>query len=159
MPTVEMNPKGFADWGDLFALLRTGFAYMDPLISPPSSLTRMTEADFIQKAKAEDFFVIQAKGDILACLFGQKKSQVYYLGKLAVAPSAQRTGMARQLIEAAVGRGRALGCDRLQLQTRVELTANHAVFQRLGFCQVGATCHPGFDRPTSLTFERRLNAG
>ena len=48
-------------------------------------------------------------------------------------------------------RARALGLPVLELQTRVELTENHAAFRALGFAQTGATAHPGFDRPTSLT--------
>ena len=44
----------------------------------------------------------------------------------------------------------------LELQTRVELGANHAAFQRLGFVEVGRTAHDGYDRPTSITFRKSL---
>jgi hypothetical protein len=49
---------------------------------------------------------------------------------------------------------RALGRPLLELQTRVELTENHAIFAALGFREVGRTAHPGYDRPTSVTMER-----
>ena len=42
----------------------------------------------------------------------------------------------------------------LELQTRVELTENHATFRALGFVEVARTAHPGYDRPTSITFRR-----
>lgn len=66
----------------------------------------------------------------------------------------RRQGLATQLVALAVDRARALGLPALELQTRVELVENHATFARLGFTRVGATAHPGFDRPTSLTLRR-----
>jgi hypothetical protein len=51
--------------------------------------------------------------------------------------------------------GPALGLDHLELQTRVELTENHATFRAMGFVETGRTAHPGYDR-TSITFRRAL---
>jgi hypothetical protein len=42
------------------------------------------------------------------------------------------------------------------LETRVELTQNHAIFRRLGFVETTRKAHPGFDRPTSVTFQKRV---
>jgi hypothetical protein len=49
---------------------------------------------------------------------------------------------------------RQLGRVGLELQARVELTENHAAFERLGFVRTGTWSHPGYDRPTSITFRR-----
>ena len=48
------------------------------------------------------------------------------------------------------------GKPALELQTRIELTGNHAAFRRMGFVETARTAHPGFDRPTSITFRKRL---
>jgi hypothetical protein len=50
-----------------------------------------------------------------------------------------------------------MGLPALELQTRIELTENHALFRHLGFVQTAATAHPGYTRPTTLTFRHPLH--
>jgi predicted GNAT superfamily acetyltransferase len=92
----------------------------------------------------------------VACLFLTPRPGVLYLGKLAVASGHRGRGFARALVDVAGMRARARGLPMLELQTRVELVENHAAFHALGFVEVGRTAHPGFDRPTSVTFRRRV---
>ena len=91
-----------------------------------------------------------------ACVFLTPKKGRLYLGKLAVDPAFQGQGLGRRLVKLAEERARALGFAVLELETRVELVENHAVFRRLGFIETGRKAHPGFDRPTSITFARRI---
>lgn len=49
------------------------------------------------------------------------------------------------------------GNSKLRLETRVELTENHAAFGRMGFVKVSETAHAGFDRPTSITMEKIIH--
>ena len=42
----------------------------------------------------------------------------------------------------------------LELQTRIELTENHATFGALGFKKIAETAHPGYSRPTSITMRK-----
>ena len=65
-------------------------------------------------------------------------------------------GLARRLIEHAALRARSLGLPALELQSRVELTENHAAFQAMGFHEVGRTAHDGYAAPTSITFRRSV---
>ncbi|TIV92899.1 MAG: GNAT family N-acetyltransferase, partial [Mesorhizobium sp.] len=51
---------------------------------------------------------------------------------------------------------RARGKDAIELQSRIELTANHAAFARLGFRETGRTAHAGYDRSTSITMRKVL---
>lgn len=153
--TVETNPADFDDWPDLFTLLAACFGPMEGRITPPSSFTRMTPESLRMMASHNDVFLIRAPGPI-ACLFGQAQGNAYYLSKLATSPEHRGQGLARALIETALSRAKFLGCTALTLQTRVELIENHTTFRALGFTQTGETCHPGFDRPTSLTFRRAL---
>ncbi|MGO4854670.1 GNAT family N-acetyltransferase [Phaeovulum sp. W22_SRMD_FR3] len=146
-----------ADLPEILALIRESFAYMDARIDPPSSMHRLTLDDVAQHCRAGEVWAIGAP--VQACLFLTPKGDALYLGKLAVAAAARKLGLARILVAQAETRARALGLPQLELQVRVELTENLAAFQRMGFVQVAATAHPGFDRPTSLTLRRAVPRG
>jgi len=49
-----------------------------------------------------------------------------------------------------------VGAQWLEVSSRVELTANHAAFIKMGFDPSGSACHPGYDRPTSITMRKAL---
>jgi predicted N-acetyltransferase YhbS len=140
------------DWPALLALIRAEFAFMDGRIDPPSSIHALTPDAIARQARTGEVWVIGKPP--VACVFLTRKPQVLYVGKLAVAASQRRRGLARSLIDLAETRARALGLPALELQTRIELTENHATFRALGFAEIARTTHPGHDRPTSLTFRR-----
>jgi ribosomal protein S18 acetylase RimI-like enzyme len=138
------------DWAALLTLIRAAFSGMEGRIDPPSSMHGLTERSIAEQARSGEIWVIGTPP--VACVFLTPKPGALYIGKLAVAEAARGRGHARQLIRTAALRAEVLGLPALELQTRIELTENHATFRALGFRQVGATAHPGFDRPTSLTF-------
>ena len=142
------------DWPALLALLHRAFASMEGIIDPPSSLYSLTAQGIALQARKGEVWVIGQPA--LACVFLTPRPDALYLGKLAVDPAHQGRGHARVLIEHAAQRARALGLPALELQTRVELTANHAAFRRMGFIKTAATAHPGYTRPTTLTFRRAV---
>jgi len=92
----------------------------------------------------------------VAVVFLTVKPGRLYLGKLAVDASMRGQGLARRLVAQAETRARILGLPVVELETRVELVENHATFARLGFAKTGETAHPGYDRPTSITMQKRL---
>jgi GNAT superfamily N-acetyltransferase len=142
------------DWPALLGLIRDAFAPLEGRIDPPSSVHALTAATLIEQARTGEAWVI---GDPpVACVILTPRPASLYIGKLAVAGTERRQGHARRLIEIAGIRARALGLPMLELQSRVELTENHATFRALGFVQSGATAHPGYDRPTSLTFTKTV---
>lgn len=153
---VETNPADFTDIAALHALLSTEFAYMADRIDPPSSMTRLTPGDLLGKIAQEDLFLIRDDATPIACLFGMAHPDHYYIGKLAVAAAQRRRGHATALVEAAARHARTLALPALVLQSRVELVENHAAFTAMGFAVIARTAHPGYDRPTSLTFRRAL---
>lgn len=139
-----------APW--VLALIQRAFAAHDGRIDPPSSMHRMSVADVeTQIAKHEVWGIGQA-----ACLFLTPQDDALYLGKLAVLPEKRGRGYARILVDHAAQRARAQGKSRLRLQTRIELVENHAAFCAMGFAKVGETRHPGYDRTTSVIFEKKL---
>jgi ribosomal protein S18 acetylase RimI-like enzyme len=114
----------------------------------------LTPADIARQAIEGEVWAIGQPP--VACVFLTVKPQALYLGKLAVAATHRRQGLARALLALAETRARALRLPALELQTRVELTENHATFRALGFEEVTRTAHPGYPRPTSITFRRIL---
>lgn len=140
------------DWSAVLALIQSEFAYMDGVIDPPSSMYRLTAADIAAQSEAGEVWVVG--NPPLACMFLTPKVEWLYLGKLAVTHSQRGKGLAKALVDVAMTRAAALGLKGVELQTRIELTANHATFSALGFVEAGRSAHAGYHQPTTLTFRR-----
>ena len=154
-PSNRSRPD-FERWEELLAVIRGSFAYMDGVIDPPSSVHRLTTETLRAKAQSEIGFLARAGDTLVGCAFIAEKADHFYLGKLAVLPACQGRGIARRLLEAAERHAVRAGKPLIELQTRVELIANQQAFRSLGFVETGRTAHPGFDRPTSVTMQKRL---
>jgi ribosomal protein S18 acetylase RimI-like enzyme len=149
-PMLATDP---ALWPAVLHLLHGAFAYMEGRIDPPSSLRDLTPEALTRQAEVGEIWVIGAP---VACVFLTPKLGALYVGKLAVAEASRGQGLARRLIDVAEGRARERGLPTLELQTRVELVENQAAFRAMGFQEVGRTAHPGYDRPTSITYRRAV---
>jgi ribosomal protein S18 acetylase RimI-like enzyme len=147
-PQLATDP---ALWPPILALLQAAFAYMEGRIDPPSSLRDLTPEALTRQSEVGEIWVIGAP---VACVFLTPQPGALYVGKLAVAASHRGQGLARRLIDLAEARARVLRLPVLELQTRVELVENQAAFRAMGFEEVGRTAHPGYDRPTSITYRR-----
>lgn len=153
--TATRHAPGDPALDQILALLRIGFAGMEGRIDPPSSLHRLTLADLSRHCRRGEVWSL---GDPpQACVILTPQVDRLYLGKLCVAPDLQGQGLARRLIGIAEHSARTRGLNAIELETRIELVENHAVFERLGFRQIASTAHPGYDRPTSLTFRKDLD--
>lgn len=150
---VRLRPDSEQLTGVL-ALLNEAFAYMEGRIDPPSSMQHLNVEALREQCRSGEVWVIGAEP--LACVFLVAKPGHLYLGKLAVAAQARGRGFARQLVDLAMQRARDLGLPALELNTRVELAENHAVFQRMGFEVVGEESHTGFTRATSLRLRKQV---
>jgi len=149
-PQLATDP---AHWPPILALLHEAFAYMEGRIDPPSSLHALTPEALTRQSELGEIWVIGAP---VACVFLTPKPGALYVGKLAVAAGHRGQGLARHLIELADERARVLSLPALELETRVELVENQAAFRAMGFEEVGRTAHPGYDRPTSITYRRAV---
>ncbi|UWQ77983.1 GNAT family N-acetyltransferase [Leisingera sp. S132] len=139
---------------DVLDLIQRSFAFMEGRIDPPSSMHRLSLAALQDQCRNGEIWVIGTPP--AACMFLTPRPDCLYLGKLAADAPHRGTGLARALVELAAARARALGLPVLRLQSRIELTENHAAFARMGFRKTGETAHPGFARPTSVTMERAV---
>lgn len=153
---IEPLPPGFDHWRELLDLILDAFAYMDGRIDPPSSAHRLTPESLKDKCAAETVFLARDGDRLVGCVFLDDRGDHIYVGKLAVAPSLQGSGIGRRLMATAEAEARQRGKRFMELQTRVELTGNHAAFARLGFREVGRTAHAGYSRPTSITMRKDL---
>jgi len=152
---VRLGPD-FSRWEDLLALILGAFAYMDGVIDPPSSAHRLTTVSLEAKAQAEIAYAAMEGQTLLGCIFCRPQIGSLYIGKLAVAQGFQGRGAGRLLLEKAEQLARERGLPELRLETRVELTGNHAAFARWGFVRTGEYAHPGFDRITAIEMRKRL---
>ncbi len=153
--SLHRHDPGEPSLAAVLALIRSSFAYMDGVIDPPSSMHRLTLDTLRDQAEHQEIWSLGPPP--LACAVFTLQPDALHIGKLAVAPQGRGCGLARRLVDHAADRARHHGRNALELQTRVELTANHAVFTRLGFSETARTAHPGFDRPTSITFRRQVS--
>lgn len=156
MIEVVRRPHGFDDWKALLALLRESFAFMEGRIDPPSSLHDLSEEGLAEKSTAEEVLLAFDGQQLAGCLFAAVRPPVLYLSKIATRQSHQGRGIARRMMDLAAAIAREKGLSAMELQTRVELTENHRAFEAMGFAMVGESCHPGFDRPTSVIMRREL---
>lgn len=152
--SITRIPADFSRWDEVLALIMQAFAFMDGVIDPPSSAHLLTVDALRAKVRRETGFLAFDGDRIVGCVFALERTDDVYVGKLAVAPGSQSQGIGRRLMRAveilALSRGKAV----LELETRIELTANHAAFARLGFHETGRTAHEGYVRPTSVTMRK-----
>jgi predicted N-acetyltransferase YhbS len=155
--SVEQLPADFDRWDEVLALIIRAFASMDGVIDPPSSAHRLTAESLRDKARQETGFAAMKGGRTVGCIFALERANDFYVGKLAVEPGFQGEGIGRQLMQAIEDLARSRGKPAIELQTRIELTGNHAAFARLGFRETERTAHTGYDRPTSITMRKVLS--
>src|SRR5262245_28673098 len=123
---IVIAPEGFSDWSGLLDLLRSAYAFMALRIDPPSSVLTLSTADLEEKARSEVLVVALEASRILGCAFAAVRQDCVYVGKLAVDESARRRGIARGLMAAVERIALANSKPTLELETRIELTENHA---------------------------------
>jgi N-acetylglutamate synthase-like GNAT family acetyltransferase len=154
--TIIRLDRSFTRWDELLALILAAFASMNGRIDPPSSALRLTAQALAEKAEAEIGHVAIEQGKLTGCLFLRPETDCLYVGKLAVLPSAQGKGLGRRLLAIAQETAAALGLPALRLETRIELTDNHAVFAAWGFSRTAEKAHPGFTRTTFIEMRKDL---
>ena len=157
-PPIVVRPAApdFSDWERVLQLILDAFAYMGPRINPPSSALKLTPQSVQAHAESGTLLLAYHAADLVGCLFLHRKNDALYIGKLAVSPTLQRAGIGRKLLEAARSEARSRGIGMLELETRIELTENHAAFARMGFSKTAENSHEGFDRPTSIVMRARV---
>ncbi len=148
----------FERYDELLKVILSAFAYMEGVIDPPSSATRLTPQLLQDKSGSEIAYVALEGDHILGCVFLRPEPpETLYIGKLAVLPDAQGKGVGVRLLKLAEQIARAEGLCALRLEVRVELTRNHSYFAGFGFVKTAESRHSGFDRTTSFEMRKVLS--
>ena len=144
------------DWAALLALIQRAFAVMEGVIDPPSSAHRLTVDSLKDKARDEIGLTAEVDGRLLGCAFLRPEPDFLYVGKLAVSPEAQGSGIGSRFLTEAEAIARDLGKPTLRLETRIELTGNHRRFGTWGFVRTAEKSHAGYDRITFIEMQKHL---
>ena len=155
---ILQAPDDFSDWPALLQLLLESFRSMESRIDPPSSVLRLSPALLAAKSGDEVLFLAIEEDDLIGCVFARPQGESLYVGKLAVRPDRQRRGVGRRRMSAVEEHARDRGVGCLELETRIELTENHATFAAMGYVQVAEHSHAGYERPTFITMRKELDA-
>ena len=134
---------GPADAAEIAALIQEAFESHRGRLHPSPGALKETAESIARRLAQERALVAEAERRIGACIFMTLRSaEELYVGRLAVLPSWRGRGVARRLVEAAERVAVREGRRALSLSVRAALTENIAVFERLGFRQVGRRPHP-----------------
>lgn len=154
--TIKRIDESFHRYEELLALIMGSFAYMDSVIDPPSSAHRLTVDSLKDKARDEIGLIAEVDGRLLGCAFLRPEPDFLYVGKLAVSPEAQGSGIGSRFLTEAEAIARDLGKPTLRLETRIELTGNHRRFGAWGFVRTAEKSHAGYDRITFIEMQKHL---
>lgn len=154
--TISRIDESFHRYEELLALIMGSFAYMDGVIDPPSSAHRLTVDSLKDKARDEIGLTAEVDGQLLGCAFLRPEPGFLYVGKLAVSPEAQGSGIGSRFLTEAEAIARDLGKPTLRLETRIELTGNHRRFGAWGFVRTAEKSHAGYDRITFIEMQKHL---
>ena len=155
--SVKELDDGFRGWNRLLNLLYVAFEQQEGRIDPPSSVYELDESGLRMKAREEHVFLAEQADLLIGCVFAKDTGSSVYLGKLAVLPDMQGNGVGRLLVERVEDFARCCGRSVLELETRIELVENHRIFEAYGFRKVSERAHDGYDHPTSISMEKRLD--
>lgn len=141
--TLHIRPAILADASRLIPLINEAFAVETFMTGPRTDPGRLAAS--MQKGAillAED-----ESGQLVASIYLEVRDDRGYAGMLAVAPSRQRSGIGRRMMQAAEDYLRARGCvafDITVLSLRTELPP---IYRTLGFVEIGTE---PFDYPHPL---------
>ncbi|MDH4413762.1 MAG: GNAT family N-acetyltransferase [Rhizobium sp.] len=155
--SIRRIDESFSRYEELLALIMGSFAYMDGVIDPPSSAHRLTVVSLKDKARDEIGLIAEIDGRLLGCAFLRAEPDFLYVGKLAVSPEAQGSGIGSRFLAEAEAIARDLRKRALRLETRIELTGNHRRFGAWGFIRTAEKSHAGYDRPTFVEMQKHLD--
>jgi ribosomal protein S18 acetylase RimI-like enzyme len=156
LETIVLRAAARADANVLLEAMRRAFAEYRGVLVPESSVFVETESLIAEKLAAGGGFLALEGENPVGCIIAEEKDGRGYLGRLAVDPTLRRRGLAGRLMSAGEGFARARGLRIAEVQVRIALTGNIALFRSLGYRETARRSHPGFTQPTYLVMEKSL---
>jgi len=148
--TISHDPR------DIVATIHAAFEEYRGVLNPKSGALRETVESITAKARKGVVLGIIEDNRVAACVCATVKDGMLYLDRLAVYPEHRRRGYAEALVQAVEEEATRQGLPGVSLGVRLALSGNIALFERLGFKEVGRSTHDGFDAPTSMDMVKQL---
>jgi ribosomal protein S18 acetylase RimI-like enzyme len=153
---IVIRPAAPAESEVLLDVMRRAFAEYRGVLKPESSVFVETGAVIAGKLAAGGGFLAVVDQKPVGCIIAELQGDSGYLGRLAVDPGCRGRGLARRLMLAGEGFVRQRGLKTVEVQVRIALTGNIALFQSLGYRETARRSHPGYPEPTTLVMEKSL---
>ena len=153
---IVIRPATPAEAERLLDVMRRAFAEYRGVLTPESSVFVETASVIAEKFAAGGGFLAVENERPIGCIIAEAKGEHGYLGRLAVEPAARRRGLARRLMLTGEDFIRDRGLKSVEVQVRIVLAGNIALFQSLGYRETVRLCHPGYVQPTCLVMEKSL---
>ncbi len=150
----DLRPLHPGDYERAAALIRAAFAALSVDLDPPPSALRESAAGVA--AMGGGAVAVAADGTLAGVVLWDERGGGLYVGRLAVAPSWRRCGIAQALLAAAEAEARARGLPRMLLGTRLLLAGNRRLFSASGYVETVLHTHAGYDHPTWVEMEKPL---
>ena len=145
------------DAAAIAALVRSAFAAQSRPTNPPASALKETETTIAEHLAHGGGAVVESDDQLIGALLWSDEDGGLYLSRLSVHPAHRRRGIARALIAEAEREARRRGLGLMHLGTRLVLEENRRLFRSCGFEETTRHRHEGFDEPTWVRMERRLD--
>lgn len=149
MITIETGSHG--DCADVLAILQTAFAPYVDLLNPPSGVMRETEQTLQEKLANNTLLLAKDGQTIVGCILYKQYEEdpgTIYFGRLAILPTYQKQGIARQLVTQVEHAAQSSNYNKVVLYVRKVLPQNVQFFQSCGYEIYGEGTHSGFMEPT-----------
>jgi GNAT superfamily N-acetyltransferase len=138
-----IRPADAIDTDAVRALVRRAYAhYVIRLGREPGPM----RDDYAQRIADGQVWVLEEAGELIGVVVLSERPESFLLQNVAVAPAGQGKGYGRRLITFAEQEAKRRGHDELQLYTHVLMVENIALYQHLGFREIGRIQEQGFDR-------------
>ena len=138
-----IRPGEAHDADTAYTLVRDAYRHwVDRLGREPGPM----QDDYARRIADGEVWVLEEEDQLLGVLVLTERPESLLLQNVAVTPAAQGKGYGRRLIAFAEDEAKRRGFEELQLYTHQLMVENIALYQHLGFREIGRIHEHGFDR-------------
>ena len=131
---------------DLSAVQRIADEAFEPFVAVIGKKPAPMVADFTKQLSDSVFFVAEEEGDLVGYCVSYPKEGGWHVENLAVASSVQGLGIGKRLMADVERRALAAGHSSVDLYTNIAMAGALALYERLGYDEVGRAEEDGFKR-------------
>ena len=117
----DTSRRGWTTEADLLDGIRTSETSLRTMVENPDA----------------EILVMEEEGDLVACVYLEKKGRVLYLGMLTVSPAMQAKGIGAMLMKAAEENAKQRDCSRIQMTVITARQSLIEYYERKGFHDTG----------------------